>query len=106
MEKLISLDGVGRKTANVVLSNAFNIPAFAVDTHVFRVANRIGLSNGKDVTVVENQLMKQIPKKIWIITHHTLIFQGRRICKARNPLCQECIVNNLCEFYNNYKIKE
>ncbi|MBC8062044.1 MAG: endonuclease III [Clostridiaceae bacterium] len=100
MEELIILDGVGRKTANVVLSNAFNIPAFAVDTHVFRVANRIGLSNGKDVTVVENQLMKKVPKELWIISHHTLIFHGRRICKARKPLCQECGVNNLCEFYN------
>lgn len=99
MEELISLDGVGRKTANVVLSNAFNIPAFAVDTHVFRVANRIGLSNGKDVTVVENQLMKKIPKELWITTHHTLIFHGRRICKARKPLCQECGINNLCQFY-------
>jgi endonuclease III len=99
MLELMSLDGVGRKTANVVLSNAFNIPAFAVDTHVFRVANRIGLSNGKDVSVVEDQLMKKIPKELWIITHHTLIFHGRRICKARNPLCQECEINNLCKFY-------
>jgi endonuclease III len=100
MEELISLDGVGRKTANVVLSNAFNIPAFAVDTHVFRVANRIGLSNGKDVSVVENQLMKKIPKDLWIITHHTLIFHGRRICKAIKPLCNDCGVNHLCNFYN------
>lgn len=99
MEELISLDGVGRKTANVVLSNAFDIPAFAVDTHVFRVANRIGLSNGKDVSVVENQLMKKVPKELWIKTHHTLIFHGRRICKARKPLCEECGVNNLCQFY-------
>ena len=99
MLELMSLDGVGRKTANVVLSNAFNIPAFAVDTHVFRVANRIGLSNGKDVSVVENQLMKNIPKELWIITHHTLIFHGRRTCKARKPLCEQCTVNNLCKFY-------
>jgi len=101
LEELISLDGVGRKTANVVLSNAFNIPAFAVDTHVFRVSNRIGLTNGKDVIVVENQLMKKIPKKLWIITHHTLIFHGRRVCKARKPLCTECAINNLCDFYSS-----
>ena len=105
MEELISLDGVGRKTANVVLSNAFNIPAFAVDTHVFRVANRIGLAKGKDVVTVENQLMKKVPKGLWIITHHTLIFHGRRMCKARKPLCLECGINNLCQFYNSTNSK-
>ena len=103
MEELISLDGVGRKTANVVLSNAFNVPAFAVDTHVFRVANRIGLSNGKDVITVENQLMKKVPKSLWILSHHTLIFHGRRLCKARKPLCQECGINHICKFYNKSK---
>ncbi len=99
MEELISLDGVGRKTANVVLSNAFNVPAFAVDTHVFRVANRIGLSEGKDVLAVENQLMKNVSKDKWIKTHHTLIFHGRRTCKAIKPMCDECGINSVCKFY-------
>ena len=101
MEELISLDGVGRKTANVVLSNAFNVPAFAVDTHVFRVSNRIGLAPGKDVLAVENQLMKNVSKDKWIKTHHTLIFHGRKACKAIKPICGECGINNVCEFYKN-----
>lgn len=100
MEELITLSGVGRKTANVVLSNAFNVPAFAVDTHVFRVSNRIGLSSGKDVLEVENQLMKNIPKELWIKTHHTLIFHGRRICKAIKPICVECGIAIWCEYYS------
>ena len=98
MEELITLDGVGRKTSNVVLSNAFDIPTIAVDTHVFRVANRIGLSEGKDVTKVEDQLMKNIPKKQWIRAHHTLIFHGRNLCIARKPKCSECRINSICEF--------
>ena len=100
MEELISLAGVGRKTANVVMSNAFNIPAFAVDTHVFRVANRIGLADGKDVLQVEQQLMKSVPKDLWILTHHTLIFHGRRICKAIKPSCEICGINDYCKYYN------
>jgi endonuclease III len=98
MEELITLDGVGRKTSNVVLSNAFDVPAIAVDTHVFRVANRIGLAEGKDVTKVEDQLMNNIPKEQWVLAHHTLIFHGRSLCSARKPKCSECRINNICEF--------
>jgi endonuclease III len=100
MEELMSLDGVGRKTANVVLSNAYNIPSIAVDTHVFRVSNRIGLATGKEVLEVEKGLMKALPKKLWVQTHHTLIFHGRRICIARKPKCGECEIKDLCEYYN------
>ena len=103
MEDLTSLAGVGRKTANVVMSNAFNIPAFAVDTHVFRVANRIGIADGKEVLQVEQQLMKNVPKNLWIITHHTLIFHGRRICKAAKPGCEICGISEYCKYYNSKK---
>lgn len=99
MEELTSLDGVGRKTANVVMSNAFNIPAFAVDTHVFRVSKRIGLADGKDVKEVEMQLMKGVPKELWIKTHHTLIFHGRRMCKAKKPMCISCGIKDHCLDY-------
>ena len=99
MEELMSLDGVGRKTANVVLSNAFDIPAFAVDTHVFRVSNRIGICNGKDAKEVEFQLVRKIPKELWIVSHHTLIFHGRKICKSAKPICNRCDINDLCELY-------
>ena len=83
LEELITLPGVGRKTANVVLSNAFNVPAIAVDTHVFRVANRIGLANSPNVLGTEMQLMENIEKDMWSQGHHLFIFHGRRICKAR-----------------------
>lgn len=87
-EGLESLPGVGRKTANVVLSVAFGIPAIAVDTHVHRTANRIGLVKSKNVWETEQQLMELIPKKDWFKAHHTLILYGRRISKARNPDCE------------------
>jgi endonuclease-3 len=95
-EKLISLPGVGRKTASVVQSVAFNIPAFAVDTHVFRVSRRIGLSSADTPDKVSDQLMELIDQNRWIKSHHLLIFHGRRICKAKNPLCIECIIENDC----------
>ncbi|HCX65716.1 MAG TPA: endonuclease III [Eubacteriaceae bacterium] len=98
-EQLVALPGVGRKTANVVVSNAFGIPAIAVDTHVFRVANRIGLANAKDVLGTEKDLMKAIPKDTWSDAHHWLIYHGRRICKARNPLCEECPIQKWCDYY-------
>jgi endonuclease III len=101
MEKLISLPGVGRKTANVVLSNAFGVAAIAVDTHVFRVSNRIGLAHAKNVEITEEQLMLNIPKEYWSRAHHYLIWHGRRICIARNPKCGICPINYLCEFYTN-----
>lgn len=99
MEEISSLAGAGRKTANVVLSNAFGVPAIAVDTHVFRVANRIGLANSESVLEVEKQLQKEIPKKEWSLTHHLLIFHGRRCCTARNPRCGECVINKYCNYY-------
>lgn len=100
MEELIKLPGVGRKTANVVLSNAFGIPAIAVDTHVFRLANRIGLAKGKTVEEVEEKLMKNIPKNMWSDAHHYLIWHGRKICNARKPKCDECPIIQYCEYYN------
>ncbi|WP_353092783.1 endonuclease III [Tissierella praeacuta] len=99
MEKLVSLPGVGRKTANVVLSNAFNTPAIAVDTHVFRVSNRIGLANSANVLDTEKDLMDNIEREMWSKAHHLLIFHGRRICKARNPLCTICPITDYCFYY-------
>lgn len=98
MKDLVKLPGVGRKTANVVLSNAFGVPAIAVDTHVFRVANRIGLAKAKDVLATEKDLMKHIPREMWTDAHHWLIFHGRSICAARKPKCGQCILADLCRF--------
>jgi endonuclease-3 len=95
-EELINLPGVGRKTANVVLNAAFNKPTIAVDTHVFRVGNRTGLSNGKNPEQVENQLLKILPKKYIKNAHHLILLHGRYICRARNPLCKKCIINKIC----------
>jgi endonuclease-3 len=100
MEELIELPGVGRKTANVVLSNAFGVPAIAVDTHVFRVSNRIGLATAKNVEAVEEQLMKNIPREMWSDAHHYIIWHGRKICKARKPNCEMCPIAPHCEFLN------
>ena len=99
LEELTTLPGVGRKTANVVLSNVFDTPAIAVDTHVFRVSNRIGLANSKDVLDTEMQLMKNIEKDMWSKAHHLIIFHGRRICKARKPLCEECPISDYCLYF-------
>lgn len=96
---LTKLPGVGRKTANVVLSNAFNIPAIAVDTHVFRVANRIGLAEAGTVEKTEQQLMENIPEADWGRAHHWLIYHGRQVCDARRPKCEGCTLNALCVFY-------
>ena len=97
-EDLTRLPGVGRKTANVVLSNAFGIPAFAVDTHVFRVSNRLGLCKADTVEETERQMTRLIPKEKWGQAHHWLIWHGRRLCKAQRPLCGECALKNLCPF--------
>lgn len=97
MEKLTSLHGVGRKTANVVLANAFLIPAMAVDTHVFRVSNRLGLAKATTVEKTEQQLMHNIPRAQWNKAHHWLIFHGRRVCKAQRPLCSTCRLLPLCK---------
>lgn len=102
-ESLESLAGVGRKTANVVLSNAFGIPAIAVDTHVFRVSNRLGLATAKTVEESERQLMRNIPEEKWSIAHHWLIFHGRRVCSAQRPKCGECMVRELCREYSSRK---
>jgi endonuclease-3 len=96
IEELILLPGVGRKTANVVLNAAFNRPTIAVDTHVFRVANRTGLSDGKTPEQVENQLLKILPKKYIRKAHHLILLHGRYTCKARNPLCKKCVINKVC----------
>lgn len=96
LEALTQLPGVGRKTANVVLSNAFNIPAFAVDTHVLRVSNRLGLASGTNPEMVEKQLTSCIPRSLWNQAHHWLIWHGRRICAARSPKCQGCPLTSLC----------
>lgn len=101
MEGITSLAGAGRKTANVVLSNAFGVPAIAVDTHVFRVSNRIGLAHADNVTDTEEQLQKELPKKEWTLAHHLIIFHGRRRCYARKPDCINCVINKECEFYKN-----
>lgn len=104
-DELMKLPGVGRKTANVVVSNAFGVPAIAVDTHVFRVANRIGLASAKDVLATEKQLMENIPQEDWSLAHHWIIFHGRRVCAARNPKCDICTVKPFCREYgaNNGK---
>ncbi len=96
-EKLISLAGVGQKTANVVLNCAFQKPTIAVDTHVFRVANRIGLVKEKTPENTELALMKKIPKPFQINAHHWMILHGRYICKAKNPNCEMCNINFLCK---------
>ena len=94
----MTLPGVGRKTANVVASNVLGIPAIAVDTHVFRVSNRLGLAESKNVDGTEKQLMAIWPKDCWSKGHHLLIFLGRRICKAQRPLCGECDLKDLCHY--------
>lgn len=95
-EELTKLPGVGRKTANVILSNAFGIPAFAVDTHVFRVSNRLGLCRADTVEETERQMTSLIPEEKWGQAHHWLIWHGRRVCKAQRPLCAECGLKDLC----------
>lgn len=95
-EALLSLPGVGNKTANVVLSNAFGVPAIAVDTHVFRVSHRLGLSQGKNPDEVERDLNKLIDKNWWSYAHHLFIFHGRRICKSQKPRCEICPVSGYC----------
>ncbi|WP_128895329.1 endonuclease III [Longirhabdus pacifica] len=96
-EQLVELPGVGRKTANVVVSNAFGVPAIAVDTHVERVSKRLAICNWKDsVLEVEKKLMKKVPKEEWTLTHHRLIFFGRYHCKAQNPQCTACPLLDIC----------
>ena len=101
LKELTTLPGVGRKTADVVLSNAFNHDAIAVDTHVFRVSNRIGLAHSDNVLETEKQLQKELPKKEWSLAHHLLIFHGRRCCMARKPKCDICKINKYCDYFKN-----
>ncbi|SMC23824.1 DNA-(apurinic or apyrimidinic site) lyase /endonuclease III [Clostridium acidisoli DSM 12555] len=101
MDDLTKLPGVGRKTANVVMSNAYNIPAIAVDTHVFRVSKRIGLAKGDTPLKVEEELMEVVPKKMWSKAHHFIIWHGRKICKARKPECNICPISNFCDYYKD-----
>lgn len=97
-EELEALPGVGRKTANVVLNTAFKQPVMAVDTHIFRVANRTKLAPGKNVREVEDKLMKFIPKEFLLDAHHWLILHGRYTCKAQKPQCSKCLIYDLCEY--------
>lgn len=97
-DALTALPGVGRKTANVVMSCAFGADAIAVDTHVFRVSNRLGLADASDVVKTEEQLMANIPKDQWSRAHHWLIYHGRRVCAARKPACGECTLCAWCEY--------
>jgi endonuclease-3 len=97
-ESLEALPGVGRKTANVVLNIAFGHPTIAVDTHIFRIANRTGIAPGKDVAAVEQKLLKFVPREFQLHAHHWLILHGRYVCKARTPECPRCLIADLCEF--------
>ena len=97
-EALQELPGVGRKTASVILNTAFGEPTIAVDTHIFRVANRTGLAPGKDVVAVEKRLLKAVPDEFKLDAHHWLILHGRYVCKARKPDCPTCLIRNLCEY--------
>jgi len=97
-EQLEALPGVGRKTANVVLNTAFDVPTIAVDTHIFRVANRTGLAPGKTVRAVEDKLEKVVPDEFKQDAHHWLILHGRYVCKARKPDCAQCVIRDLCEY--------
>ena len=105
MEELVKLPGVGRKTANVVLSNAYNVPSFAVDTHVKRVTFRLGLTKNTDPDKVETDITSKIPKYLYIQAHHAIIFHGRRMCRASSPLCEQCRLTKDCLYYKK-KIKE
>lgn len=97
--ELMTLPGVGKKTANVVASTCFGVPAIAVDTHVFRLSNRIGFVDENNVKDTEEVLQRKIKKSMWTKAHHLLIFHGRRACKARKPLCEECNINSYCKYY-------
>jgi len=96
--ELESLPGVGRKTANVILNTAFGQPTIAVDTHIFRVANRTGLAPGRDVLAVEEKLLKVVPEEFRLDAHHWLILHGRYVCMARRPACPQCLIRDLCQF--------
>lgn len=100
LDSLIMLPGVGRKTANVVLSHSFNKPAIVVDTHVIRITNRLGLVNTKDPLRIELQLMKLVPKNKWVVFTHLLIAHGRKYCISLSPKCSICPISSFCDFYH------
>ncbi len=97
-EELEKLPGVGRKTANVILNNAFGEPTIAVDTHIFRVSNRTGIAPGRTPLEVEKKLLRFVPDEFKQHAHHWLILHGRYVCTARNPACGDCLINELCEY--------
>ncbi|MFA6308520.1 MAG: endonuclease III [Clostridia bacterium] len=101
LEDLVNLPGVGRKTANLVLGEIFNIPGIVVDTHAKRLSNRIGLSGKEDPVKIEFDLMKIIPKNKWRVFSHQLVCHGREVCNARKPKCELCSINSLCDYYKN-----
>ncbi|MFN8390042.1 MAG: endonuclease III [Bdellovibrionota bacterium] len=103
MEELVKLPGVGRKTANVVLGNAFDLPGLPVDTHVTRLSNRLGLTKQLDPVKIEADLNKQLPPKQWCMFSHYLIIHGRRICKARKPLCPQCPLTDICLYFKEHR---
>ncbi|MBQ2712693.1 MAG: endonuclease III [Clostridia bacterium] len=105
-EELMTLAGVGRKTANVVYSVAFHGNAIAVDTHVFRVSNRLGLANASTPEAVERQLMQVLPEEEWSLAHHLLIFHGRRVCKSQKPDCAACKLRADCAYYSKVNKNE
>ena len=102
-KQLMALAGVGEKTANVVLATAFNVPAIAVDTHVFRVSNRLGLAKSKDVLKTQKQLEKVLPKDKWIKFHYALVLHGRYVCKSQRPNCETCNLKEYCDYYKKKK---
>lgn len=99
LEELVQLPGIGRKTANVILGNAFNIPGIVVDTHVSRVAQRLGLTRQKDPVKIEFDLMALVPQEKWVKFSHQLIWHGRQVCKARKPACSACPLRQWCDYY-------
>ena len=102
-KELMALAGVGEKTANVVLATAFNVPAIAVDTHVFRVSNRLGLAKSNDVLKTQKQLEKVLPKDKWIKFHYALVLHGRYVCKSQRPNCETCNLKEYCDYYKKKK---
>ena len=107
MEELITIPGIGRKSANIILSDAFGIvEGIAVDTHVTRLSKKIGFTNSSNVTVIEKDLMKKIPKELWGSINHTLVEHGKNICIARKPKCDICKLNTICREYNKHKKEE
>lgn len=103
MEELTTLSGIGRKSANVIMLEAFNnCQGIAVDTHAHRLSNRLGLSNENDPSKIEQDLLKKIPKKYWRLMNHLLVYHGREVCKAKNPLCDKCTITSFCKYYKTY----